>query len=131
MTRRAGAPESGVVRWLTSVWTFVVLNVACIGAARGLAVAYDDHRWRFSSDCGRLVTMPLGIAAGLWVTIVIAGLSVVCGIGVPALKVTRCGMSVPAAILLSVWPTILGVVAVGLAVVALRDGAPYHVVCGG
>lgn len=131
MTRRDGAPESRAARWLTSAWAFAVIDAACIAAARRLAVAYDDHRWHFSSECGHLVTMPTGITAGLWITTVIAALSVVCGIGIPALRVTWRRMTVLAAILVSIWPTILGVVAVGLALLTLRAGTPYHVVCGG
>lgn len=130
MTRRAGAPRSRAARWLTSAWAFVAVDVACVAAARGLSVAYDDHRWHFSSDCGHLVTMPAGVTAGLWATTVIAALSVVCGIGVLALRVTR-GMTVLAAVLTGLWPTILGLAAVGLAVLTLRAGTPYHVGCGG
>ena len=131
MTRRGGTPESRAARWLTSAWAFVVIDAACIVAARGLAAANDDHRWHFSSTCGHLVTMPTGITAGLGITTVIAALSVVCGIGIPALRVTRRRMSVLMAILVSIWPTTLGVVAIGLAVLTLRDGTPYHVMCGG
>ena len=131
MTRRAGAPRSRAARRLTSAWAFVVVDVACVAAARGLSAAYDDHRWRFSSDCGHLVTMPTGVTAGLWITAVIAALSVACGIGVLALRVARRGMTVPAAVLAGIWPTILGFAAVGLAALTLRDGTPYHVVCGG
>jgi hypothetical protein len=54
-----------------------------------------------------------------------------CGIGVLALRVIRYGTAVPAAVLIGVRPAILGSVAFGLAVLTLRDGAPYHVVCGG
>lgn len=129
--RRVDACESRAARWLTSAGSFVVINAACIFAAHRLSAAYDDHRWHFSSDCGHLVTMPAEITAGLWVTMVIAALSVVGGIGIPALRVTRRRMSVLAAILVSVWPTILGVAAIALAALTLRDGMPYHVVCGG
>jgi hypothetical protein len=131
MTRRDGAPTSRAKRWLTSAWAFVVIDAACIVAARRFAVAYNDHRWHFSSDCGHLVTMPTVITAGLWITMVIAGLSVACGIGIPAIKVVRRRMTVLAAILVSIWLTILGAAPVGLAVLTLRDGTPYHVVCGG
>ena len=131
MTRRDGAPEPRAARWLTSAWAFVVIDAACITAAHRLSAAYDDHRWHFSNNCGHLVTMPAGITAGLWITTVIAALSVVSGIGIPALRVTRRKVTVLAAILVSIWPTILGAVAVGLAILTLRDGTPYHVVCGG
>lgn len=75
-TRTVRAAQGQAIGWLVLVMNAVSLYLC--GAATD---HYNNYAVSFDDDCGRLVSMPLGIGVVLWLSFALATVSVLLAVG--------------------------------------------------
>lgn len=111
-------------------WLVLVMNAVGLYLSMRATDDYNSYSGQFEDDCGRLVTMPLGIAVMLWLALAMAAASVVLAVGWSRHRRRARGLAGFPVRGIGLVLVCLGVLVTAWCLLCAAQSTGFHVVCG-